>query len=92
MCLKLAALDPNMYVFNMCKYVAGTIGIMTVMCGAPYQYGVDAEGKIYPAFEDAHFQEGLDFMRELYAAGGIDPNFMTIESGNWNDAERSDPV
>ena len=92
MCLKLAALDPNMYVFNMCKYVAGTIGIMTVMCGAPFQYGVNAEGKIYPAFEDAHFQEGLDFMRELYAAGGIDPNFMTIESGNWNDAERSDPV
>ena len=92
MCLKMAALDPNTYVFNMCKYVAGTIGIMTVMNGAPYQYGVDAEGKIYPAFESEAFQEGLDFMRELYAAGGIDPDFMTIESGNWNDAERSDPV
>ena len=92
MCLKMAAIDPNTYVFNMCKYVAGTIGIMTVMNGAPYQYGVNAEGKIYPAFEDEKFQEGLDFIRELYAAGGIDPNFMTIESGNWNDAERSDPV
>jgi len=91
MCLKMAALDPNMYVINMCKYVAGTIGIMTVMNGAPYQYGVNAEGKIYPAFEDPAFQEGLDFLRELYAAGGIDPNFMTIESGNWDDAERSDP-
>ena len=92
MCLKMAAIDPNMYVFNMCKYVAGTIGIMTVMNGAPYQYGVNEEGKIYPAFEDPAFQEGLDFIRELYAAGGIDPNFMTIESGNWNDAERSEPV
>ena len=92
MCLKMAAIDPNIYVFNMCKYVAGTIGIMTVMNGAPYSYGVDAEGKIYPAFEDAKFQEGLDFIRELYAAGGIDPDFMTIESGNWNDAERSDPI
>ncbi len=92
MCLKMAALDENTYVFNMCKYVAGTIGIMTVMNGAPYQYGVDADGKIYPAFEDEAFQEALDFMRELYAAGGIDPDFMTIESGNWNDAERSDPV
>ena len=79
------------YVINMCKYVAGTIGIVTVMNGAPYQYGVDAEGQIYPAFASEKFQEGLDFLRELYAAGGIDPNFMTIESGNWNDAERSDP-
>ena len=91
MCLKMAALDPNTYVFNMCKYVAGTIGIMTVMNGAPYQYGISEEGKIYPAFEDPAYQEALDFIRELYNAGGIDPNFMTIESGNWDDAERSDP-
>ena len=90
MCMAMAKLD-NMYCINLCKYVAGTIGITTVMCGAPYQYGVNAEGKIYPAWEDPKFQEGLDFLRDLYAAGGIDPNFMTIESGNWNDAERSDP-
>ena len=90
LCMALANLD-GMYAINMCKYVAGTIGITTVMFGAPYQYGVDAEGKIYPAFENEKFQEGLDFLRELYAAGGIDPNFMTIESGNWDDAERSDP-
>ena len=83
MCLKMAALDEKTYVFNMCKYVAGTIGIMTVMNGAPYSYGVDADGKIYPAFESAEFQEALDFIRDLYAAGGIDPDFMTIESGNW---------
>ncbi len=92
MCLKMAAIDDKTYVFNMCKYVAGTIGVMTVMNGAPYQYGVDESGKIYPAFESPAFQEGLDFIRELYAAGGIDPDFMTIESGNWDDAERSDPV
>ncbi|MBQ4452009.1 MAG: extracellular solute-binding protein [Clostridia bacterium] len=79
------------YVINMCKYVAGTIGITTVMMGAPYQYGVDENGQIYPAFEDEKFQEGLDFLRDLYAAGGIDPNFMTIESGVWNDAERAIP-
>ena len=90
LCMAMAKLD-DVYVINMCKYVAGTIGITTVMCGAPYQYGVNDEGKIYPAFENEHFQEGLDFLRDLYAAGGIDPNFMTIESGNWNDAERSDP-
>ena len=91
LCFALAALDPDMYVINMCKYVAGTIGITTVMMGAPYQYGVDEDGTIYPAFEDPAFQEGLDFLRELYEAGGIDPNFMTIESGSWNDAERSTP-
>ncbi len=90
MCMAMAGIE-NTYVINMCKYVAGTIGIATVMNGAPFQYGVDAEGKIYPAFEDPKFQEGLDFLRDLYAAGGIDPNFMTIESGSWNDAERSNP-
>ena len=90
MCMAMAGLG-EAYVINMCKYVAGTIGIMTVMNGAPFTYGVDAEGKLYPAFEDAKFQEGLDFLRDLYAAGGIDPNFMTIESGNWNDPERANP-
>ena len=90
MCMKLAALDSDTYVINMCSYATGTIGIMTVMNGAPYQYGVDKDGKLYPAFEDEAFQDGLDFLRDLYAAGGIDPNFMTISSGNWNDAERNE--
>ena len=90
LCFALASLD-NMYAINMCKYVAGTIGITTVMFGAPYVYGVDENGKLYPAFESPYFQEGLDFLRELYSAGGIDPNFMTIESGNWDDAERANP-
>ena len=90
LCFALAGLSEDTYCINMCKYVAGTIGITTVMFGAPYQYGIDENGKIYPAFEDAHFQEGLDFLRELYAAGGMDPDFATIESGSWNDAERSE--
>ena len=90
LCFALAGLDEKTYCINLCKYVAGTIGITTVMFGAPYTYGVDENGTIYPAFEDEHFQEGLDFLRDLYAAGGIDPDFMTIESGNWNDAERSE--
>ena len=90
LCMALVNLGET-YVINWCDYYEGTIGIMTVISGAPYKYGVNEEGKIYPAFEDPHFQEGLDFLRDLYAAGGIDPNFMTIASGNWNDAERSDP-
>jgi len=90
LCMALAGISDDSYAINMCKYVTGTIGITTVMFGAPYSYGVDESGLIYPAFEDEHFQEGLDFLRELYAAGGIDPNFMTIESGNWDDAERKD--
>ncbi len=90
LCFALAGKSDDTYAINMCKYVAGTIGITTVMFGAPYNYGVNEEGKIYPAFEDAHFQEGLDFLRELYEKGGIDPDFMTIESGSWNDAERNE--
>ncbi|MCR4877366.1 MAG: extracellular solute-binding protein [Clostridiales bacterium] len=90
LCFALAAKSDDTYAINMCKYVAGTIGITTVMFGAPYQYGIDADGKIYPAFENAKFQEGLDFLRELYEKGGIDPDFMTIESGNWDDAERNE--
>ncbi len=90
LCFALAGVSDDTYCINMCKYVAGTIGITTVMFGAPYTYGLDENGKLYPAFEDPHFQEGLDFLRELYAKGGIDPNFMTIESGNWDDAERNE--
>ena len=90
LCRALAGLE-NMYAINMCSYVSGTIGIITVMFGAPYQYGVDAEGQLYPAWEDPKFQEGLDFLRELYQIGGIDPDFMTISASNWDAAERSNP-
>lgn len=77
------------HVLNMVKYVAGTIGIITVAHGAPYNWGVDAEGNIYPAHESADFREGLKWLRDLCAAGGIDPDFMTIESGEWDKIERN---
>ena len=77
------------YALNMVKYVAGTIGIITVAHGAPYQWGVNEEGNIYPAHEDPHFLEGLNWLRDLYAAGGINPDFMTIESGEWDNIERT---
>ena len=79
----------NAYLLNCCEYIAGTIEIITVMHGAPYLYGVDEEGVLYPSFEAPEYLEGLTWLRELYAAGGIDPEFMTIASGNWNDAERN---
>ena len=78
------------YALNMVKYVAGTIGIITVAHGAPYNWGVNEAGEIYPAHEDPHFLEGLNWLRDLYAAGGIDPDFMTIESGEWDKIERND--
>ncbi len=77
------------YALNMVKYVAGTIGIITVAHGAPFNWGVNEEGQIYPAHQDPHFLEGLNWLRTLYANGGIDPDFMTIESGEWDKIERA---
>ncbi len=82
--------DADDYVLNMVKYVAGTIGIATVTHGAPFNWGVDAEGHIYPAHQDPAFREGLKWLRDLYAAGGIDPDFMTVESGEWDKIERNE--
>lgn len=78
------------YALNMVKYVAGTIGIITVAHGAPYNWGVNEAGEIYPAHQDPHFLEGLNWLRDLYAKGGIDPDFMTIESGEWDKIERNE--
>ena len=77
------------YALNMVKYVAGTIGIITVAHGAPFNWGVNAEGQIYPAHEDPAFLEGLNWLRSLYAEGGINPDFMTIEAGEWDSIERT---
>lgn len=77
------------YALNMVKYVAGTIGIATVTHGAPFNWGVNEAGEIYPAHEDPAFREGLNWLRDLYAKGGIDPDFMTIESGEWDKIERN---
>ena len=85
----LAAYSPDTYALNMCKYVAGTINIITVAMGAPQTWGIDENGDIYPAHQDPAYLEGLNWLRHLYEIGGIDPDFMTIESGNWNDPERN---
>lgn len=89
MSLAIAAKSEDTYALNMCKYVDGTIKIATVMHGAPNIWGIDGNGDVYPAHTDPHFLEGLNWLRALYAAGGIDPDFMVIESGKWNDAERN---
>lgn len=83
----LATYSDDTYALNMCKYVDGTIKIITVALGAPDTWGIDENGDIYPAHEDPAYLEGLNWLRHLYEIGGIDPDFMTIESGNWNDAE-----
>ena len=78
------------YALNMCKYVAGTIGVITTMFGAPNEWGVDENGDVYPAFQDPHYLEGLNWLRDLYAAGGINPDFMILESGEWDNQERTE--
>ncbi len=78
------------YLLNCCEYIAGTIEIATVMHGAPYAYGVGDDGLLYPSFEAPEYLEGLTWLRDLYAAGGIDPDFMTIASGTWDQAERNE--
>lgn len=83
-----AAHDAN--ALNMVKYVAGTINIITVAHGAPYNWGVNENGEIYPAHQDPHYLEGLNWLRDLYATkGGINPDFMNIESGEWDKIERN---
>lgn len=85
-----AAMGTDKYALNMCKYVDGTIKIITVMFGAPNAWGIDGNDNIYPAHQDPAFMEGLNWLRDLYAAGGIDPDFMVIESGVWDDAMKND--
>lgn len=87
--MALATKSDNTYCLSMCKYVAGTINIITVAFGAPNTWGIDENGDVYPAHQSEDYLKGLNWLRDLYAAGGIDPNFIEIESGNWNDAERN---
>lgn len=77
------------YALNMCSYVEGTISIITVAMGAPNNWGVDEDGNIYPAHKHPAYLEGLNWLRDLYAKGGIDPNFATIDSTTWDNIERT---
>ena len=78
------------YALNMCSYTAGTINVITVAHGAPNNWGIDENGDIYPAHKSPAYLEGLNWLRDLYQAGGIDPNFATIDTTQWDNIERTE--
>ena len=86
----LNAYSADTYALNMCSYTAGTINVITVAHGAPNNWGIDEEGNIYPAHKSPAYLEGLNWLRDLYAAGGIDPNFATIDTTQWDNIERTE--
>ncbi len=73
----------------MISYTDGTISIITCAYGAPNEWGVDENGDIYPAFKHPGYLQGLTWLRHLYEIGGIDPDFVTIDSTNWDNIERT---
>ena len=81
--------EHDAYALNMVSYTAGTISIITCAFGAPNTWGINAEGNIYPAHEDPAYLEGLKWLRHLYEIGGINPDFVTIDSTNWDSIERT---
>lgn len=85
----LNAYSPETYALNMCSYTAGTINVITVAHGAPNNWGIDENGDIYPAHKSPAYLEGLNWLRDLYNEGGIDPNFATIDSTQWDNIERT---
>ncbi|MBR5382790.1 MAG: extracellular solute-binding protein, partial [Clostridia bacterium] len=85
----LAGYSDDTYALNMVSYTAGTINIITCAYGAPNVWGVNESGDIYPAHEDPAYLEGLNWLRHLYEIGGIDPDFVTIDSTNWDNIERT---
>ena len=78
--------EKGTYGLQMCKYVDGTIKIVTIMHGAPNLWGVNENGDVYPAHTDPAYREGLKWLRELYEYGAINQDFMVLESGVWDDA------
>ena len=85
----LAGYSNDTYALNMCSYTAGTISVITVAFGAPNNWGIDENGDIYPAHKSPAYLEGLNWLRDLYQAGGIDPNFATIDTTQWDNIERT---
>ena len=85
----LAGYSDDTYALNMCSYTDGTINIITVAFGAPNVWGLDENGDVYPAHEDPAYFAGLTWLRNLYEKGGIDPDFVTIDSTNWDNIERT---
>lgn len=87
--MALANYSADTYALNMCSYTAGTISVITVAFGAPNEWGIDENNNIYPAHKSPAYLEGLNWLRDLYVAGGIDPNFATIDSTQWDNIERT---
>lgn len=87
--MALANYSDDTYALNMCSYTAGTISVITVAFGAPNEWGIDENNNIYPAHKSPAYLEGLNWLRDLYLAGGIDPNFATIDSTQWDNIERT---
>lgn len=86
----LAGYSDDTYALNMVgNYTAGTINIITVAMGAPNTWGVDENGNVYPAHEHPAYLEGLKWLRHLYEIGGIDPDFVTVTSSDWDNIERT---
>ena len=85
----LASYSDDTYALNMCSYTDGTIYLITCAFGAPQNWGIDENGDIYPAHKSPAYLEGLNWLRHLYEIGGIDPNFATIDSTNWDNIERT---
>ena len=85
----LASYKEGVYALNMCSYYDGTINIIACAYGAPNVWGVNEDGDIYPMHEHPGYLQGLNWLRHLYEIGGIDPDFVTIDSTNWNDIERT---
>ncbi len=85
----LAGYSEDTYALNMCSYTDGTIKYITILHGAPNNWGVDENGDIYPAHLDPAYKEGLDWLRSLYLIGGIDPNFAQISTSDWDPIERN---
>ena len=86
----LAGYSEDTYALNMVgNYTAGTINVITVAMGAPNTWGVDENGNVYPAHESPAYLEGLKWLRHLYEIGGIDPNFVTVTSSDWDNIERT---
>lgn len=87
--MALANYSADTYALNMCSYTAGTISVITVAHGAPNEWGIDENNNVYPAHKSPAYLEGLNWLRNLYQAGGIDPNFATIDSTQWDNIERT---
>lgn len=85
----LAKYSNDTYALNMCSYTAGTISVITVAYGAPNNWGIDENGMIYPAHQHPGYLEGLNWLRNLCEINGIDPNFATIDSTQWDNIERT---